>query len=129
MFPAAFTATTATSIGFSRDNWFNAFGANDYQSLVGTPTIFAFDNSQAGSVINNGNLAVSEGQNLTLLGGNVINNGQLSAPGGTITIAAVPGQNTVRISQPGSPLSLEIEPPRDTSGQILRLIHAIYPLF
>ncbi|NES21201.1 MAG: filamentous hemagglutinin N-terminal domain-containing protein [Symploca sp. SIO3E6] len=33
--PAAFTATTATSIGFGDGNWFHALGVNDYQSLVG----------------------------------------------------------------------------------------------
>jgi filamentous hemagglutinin family protein len=117
--PASFTATTATGIGFGSNKWFNVSDSNDYQDLVGTPTTFAFDSSQPGSIVNAGKLAVSEGQNLTLVGGNVINTGQLSAPGGNIIIAAVPGQNTVRISQPGSLLSLEIEPPRDSQGQIL----------
>ncbi len=36
--------------------------------------------------------------------------GQLSAPGGNITVAAVPGESLVRISQPGNLLSLEIQP-------------------
>jgi hypothetical protein len=66
--------------------------------------------SQPGSIINAGNLAVQQGQNLTLLGGSVVNTGQLTAPGGNITLAAVPGANLVRISQPGHLLSLEIEP-------------------
>ncbi len=117
--PASFTATTATGIGFSGNNWFNAFGVNDYQKLIGTPSTFAFDLSQPGSVINAGNLAVLAGQNLTLLGGSVISTGQLTASGGNITIAAVPGGNRVRISQPGHLLSLEIEPPRNADGQIL----------
>jgi len=117
--PASFTATTATGIGFGGNNWFNAFGVNSYQNLIGTPSQFAFDLSQGGSIINAGNLAVSEGQNLTLLGGSVINTGQIKAPGGNITIAAVSGENLVRISQPGHLLSLEIEPPRDKEGQIL----------
>lgn len=117
--PASFTATTATGIGFAGDKWFNAFGSNDYRNLVGNPSTFAFDNAQPGSVINAGNLAVGEGQSLTLLGGSVVNTGQLTAPGGTITLAAVPGQNLVRISQPGHVLSLEIAPPRDNAGQQL----------
>lgn len=108
--PAAFTATTATGIGFGNNNWFSAKGNNNYQSLIGTPNQLAFDASKPGSIVNAGNLAVSVGQNLTLIGGNVINTGQLSATGGNITIAAVPGQNLVRISQPGHLLSLEIEP-------------------
>ncbi len=40
----------------------------------------------------------------------VINTGKLSAPGGQITVAAVPGSNAVRISQAGNLLSLEISP-------------------
>lgn len=117
--PASFTATTATGIGFGNTNWFNAFGNNDYKNLVGTPSAFAFDLSQAGSIINAGNLAVSQGQTLTLVGGSVIDTGQLAAPGGTIAIASVPGENLVRINQPGHLLSLEIEPPRNNNGQIL----------
>ncbi|NER52404.1 MAG: filamentous hemagglutinin N-terminal domain-containing protein, partial [Symploca sp. SIO1A3] len=117
--PADFTATTATGIGFGGDNWFNGFGENDYQNLIGTPSKLAFDLAQGGSILNRGELGVSEGQNLALIGGNVLNTGQLRATGGKITIAAVGGGNLVRISQPGHLLSLEIEPPRDTSGQIL----------
>jgi filamentous hemagglutinin family protein len=117
--PASFTATTATGIGFGGNNWFNAIGNNNYQNLIGTPSIFAFDNAQPGSIVNGGNLAVGEEQNLTLLGGNVINTGQLTAPSGTITLAAVPGENLVRITQPGHLLSLEVSVPRDNQGQQL----------
>jgi len=115
--PASFTATTATGIGFGENNWFNATGSNNYSNLIGTPSKFAFDNAQGGSIVNAGNLVVGEGKSLTLLGSNVINTGQLAAPSGTITIAAVPGENLVRLSQPGHLLSLEILPPRDNQGQ------------
>ncbi len=112
--PADFTATTATGIGLKTDSsethWFHAFGNNNYQALVGTPSQFAFSYSQSGAIANSGNLAVEEGKSLTLLGGSVLNTGQLTAPSGTITIAAVPGSNLVRISQPGHLLSLEIDP-------------------
>ena len=117
--PASFTATTATGIGFDGNNWFNAFGENNYQTFIGTPSQFAFDNAQSGVIVNAANLAVQQGQNLTLLGGSAINTGQLKAPGGTITIAAVPGENLVQISQTGHLLSLEIEPPRDNNSQQL----------
>ena len=115
--PAAFTATTADGIGFG-DHWFNATGVNNYTALVGTPSTFAFTTNQPGSIINAGNLAVSQGQNLTLLGGTVVNTGQLSAPAGQIIMAAVPGSNLVRLSQSGHLLSLEIDPtaPAATSG-------------
>jgi len=117
--PGDFTATTATGIGFGEGNWFNAFGGNEYQDLVGNPSGFAFDLAQPGSVINAGNLAVTEGHNLTLLGGTVISTGELAAPGGNLTVAAVPGESLVRISQPGQLLSLEIAPPRDSEGMLL----------
>jgi filamentous haemagglutinin family N-terminal domain len=38
--PASFTATTATSIGFGNQNWFQAIGENQWQNLVGTPRDF-----------------------------------------------------------------------------------------
>jgi filamentous hemagglutinin family protein len=116
--PADFFATTATEIGFD-GGWFNAFGDNDYPNLIGTPSQFAFDFNNPGSIINAGNLTVAAGHNLTLLGGTVVNTGTLTAPEGNITLATVPGTSLVRISQPGNLLSLEIEPPRDTNGQIL----------
>ncbi len=117
--PAAFTATTATGIGFNNNQWFNAIGNNNYNNFIGTPSQFAFDLAKSGNIINAGKLTVPLGSNLTLLGGNVINTGQLTAPSGNITITAVPNQNVVKISQPGNILSLEIAPPRDATGQIL----------
>ncbi|MBD2459710.1 CHAT domain-containing protein [Oscillatoria sp. FACHB-1407] len=106
--PASFTATTATGIGFG-NTWFSAVGSNDYANLVGNPDQFAFTVAQPGSVLNAGELTVAEGESLTLLGGTVINTGTLSAPGGSVTIAAVPGENRVRVSQEGLLLSLELE--------------------
>jgi filamentous hemagglutinin family protein len=113
--PAAFTATTANGIGFG-DKWFNAVGTNDYTSLLGNPDAFAFTQPEAGAIINAGNLAVESGQNLTLLGGTVISTGTVSAPGGKVTIAAVPGEKLVRISQEGSVLSLDL--PVETKAAI-----------
>ncbi|HIK12453.1 MAG TPA: CHAT domain-containing protein [Oscillatoriaceae cyanobacterium M33_DOE_052] len=103
----SFTATTATGIGFD-SGWFEAFGNNDYGALVGNPNAFSFRIAQPGSIINVGDLAVING-NLNLIGGTVVNSGSLMAPGGDITVAAVPGSNIIRISQPGHLLSLEVE--------------------
>lgn len=108
--PASFTATTATGIGFGNNNWFQTVGNNNYANLSENPTAFVFNSAQPGSIINAGNLTVPQGQNLTLLGGNVINTGKLTAPDGTISLVAVPGNNLVRISQPGHLLSLEVAP-------------------
>src|SRR4028119_1188511 len=114
--PAAFTATTANGIGFG-NNWFNATGANDYNALSGTPSTLAFTTNQPGSIINAGNLAVSQGQNITLVGGTVVSTGQLTAPGGQVAVVAVPGENLVHLSQPGYLLSLEIQPLAATGSQ------------
>ncbi|MBD2353256.1 CHAT domain-containing protein [Tolypothrix sp. FACHB-123] len=114
--PADFTVSTANAIGIG-NNWFQVSGTNDYASLIGNPTTFYFNTSQPGSIINLVNLTVSEG-NLNLLGGTVVSTGQLSAPTGNITVASVPGQNLVRISQAGNLLSLEIPANAPTSGNI-----------
>ncbi|MEA5468887.1 filamentous hemagglutinin N-terminal domain-containing protein, partial [Spirulina sp. 06S082] len=113
-----FFATTATGIGFN-GNWFEAIGSNNYADLQGDPNQFAFDLVQPGSIVNVGNLSVGEGRNLTLLGGIVVNTGTLTAPGGNIAIAAIPGTSLVRISRLGTLLSLEIEAPRDVKGNLI----------
>jgi filamentous hemagglutinin family protein len=111
--PASFTATTATGIGFD-NGWFHAAGDNNYAALIGTPSNFVFNSaSQPGGIVNAGQLAVPNGENLTLLGGTVVNTGQLVAPTGTVTVAAIPGQRSVRITQAGSLLSLEVQPIAD----------------
>jgi len=117
--PADFTATTATGIGFENNTWFNASGTNNYQTLTGTPNQFSFNVSQPGTIVNAGELSVLPGQTVTLLGGTVINTGTITAAGGTVTVAAVPGSNLVKISQPGKLLSLEIEQPTNGMGEPL----------
>jgi filamentous hemagglutinin family protein len=107
--PAGFTATTAHTIGFGSSQ-FNAVGTNNYADLLGNPTAFGFPALQPGTILNAGSLSVGPGQALGLLGGTVVNTGNLTAPGGQITVVAVPGTSLVRLSQPGSLLSLEIQP-------------------
>ncbi|MBD2440968.1 CHAT domain-containing protein [Nostoc sp. FACHB-110] len=116
--PASFTATTATKIIFDNGFGFDSYSANNYAELVGNPANFVFDVSQPGSIINAGSIAVPQGQNLFLLGGNVVNTGTLTASEGKITIVAVPGSSLVRISQPGHILSLEIDPKAITDSGI-----------
>jgi filamentous hemagglutinin family protein len=107
--PAAFTATTASGIGFE-GGWFNGIGENNFEALVGQPTSFAFALNQPGAIANFGNLNVTDGQSIHLLGGTVLNQGQLNAPNGQIILAAVAGSSRVRLSQVGSPLSIEVVP-------------------
>ncbi|NER47509.1 MAG: CHAT domain-containing protein [Symploca sp. SIO1A3] len=113
--PAAFTATTATSIGFD-GGWFNAVGTNNYSALVGSPNGFQFATSQPGAIINAAHLTVPAGQNLSLVGGTVVSTGSLTATDGNITVTAVPGTSLVRINGAGQILSLEIAPPTDSQG-------------
>ncbi|EGJ34924.1 hemagglutination activity domain protein [Moorena producens 3L] len=109
--PGSLTATTATDIGFGDNNWFSAFGDNDYLSLIGTPSVFRFETlGTPGAIINQGQLEVTPGNNLTLLGGTVISTGELAAQEGKITVAAVPGESLVKITQEGHLLNLEIHP-------------------
>lgn len=114
--PADFTATTATGIRLG-DAWFNAVGPNDYQALVGTPNAFAFATTQPGVVLNAGTLTLNPNRHLALIGGTAINTGTLSVPGGQITLAAIPGESIVRISQPGHVLSLDVQPLTLADGQ------------
>ena len=117
--PGAFSATTATGIQFN-NQWFNAISKNDYASLVGNPSAFTFPEEPA-AIINNGNLQVKPGQNVTLMAGSVVNNGTITAPGGEIRIAAVPDRSIVRISKEGHLLNLEISSdrfPNNPDGQI-----------
>lgn len=107
--PADFTATTATAVGFG-SQWLSTIGDNNYAALVGMPSEFAFSTPQLGAIVNSGHLAVGEGQNLTLLGGTIVSTGKLDAPFGQITVASVPGEGVVRISQAGHLLSLEVLP-------------------
>ncbi|MEM9216574.1 MAG: CHAT domain-containing protein [Cyanobacteria bacterium P01_F01_bin.150] len=114
--PSSFTATTATGIGFGDNQWFSAFGDNNYSSLGGNPTAFAFTAANPGALVNAGELMVSPGRSLMLLGGTVINTGSLTAPDGDITIAAVEGENLVRIGQENSLLTLELETTADVTA-------------
>jgi filamentous hemagglutinin family protein len=120
--PAAFTATTAQGIGLG-DRWFNAWGQNNYSSLTGLPSQFAFTDA-SGAIANTANLTLKPNQTLTLLGGTVVNTGKLTAPGGQIAIAAIPGEKLVRVTSPGSLLSLALPlgpPPYPSSSQAATL--------
>ncbi len=106
--PASLIATGASGIGFGNDR-FSAVGANDYQSLTGSPRALIFPEVPSGSVYNMGNLAVGEGHNLLLVGNSSMNIGTLSAPGGNVWITPVPTESLVRIGQRGHLLSLEVD--------------------
>jgi len=106
--PGAFTATTATGIGFG-NGWLQAFNSNDYGALGGEPSGFAFALDNPGIIVNQADLAVAPRQSITLVGGTVIQTGSLTAAEGDITIMAVPGQHQVQIHHSAMVLSLEID--------------------
>lgn len=103
--PGSFAAVTANSVDFATGE-FGAFGDVDYQALVGAPQGFSFATETSGAIVNTGDLAVAPGSDLILLGDTVVNTGTLTAPGGTITVAAIPETQQIRISQDGMVLGL-----------------------
>ncbi|NEQ52607.1 MAG: filamentous hemagglutinin N-terminal domain-containing protein, partial [Leptolyngbya sp. SIO3F4] len=105
----SFTAATANRIGFG-GSWWEAIGTSDYDQMVGDPTQFSFSAFQPGSVVNLGDLAVGENQDLTLLGGNVVNTGSVSAPGGRITLASSTGPQTITLGSTAGLLTMELSP-------------------
>jgi filamentous hemagglutinin family protein len=124
--PAAFTATTANGIQIG-NQWFGtATSASALSTLTGTPNAFAFTTAQPGSIFNAGNLAVNQGQSITLIGGTVVNTGVLAAPGGTVTIAAIPGEKLVRLSPSGGVLSLDL--PTEVKASVDGTMQPLTPL-
>jgi filamentous hemagglutinin family protein len=121
----SFAATTASGVLFDAA-LFNVLGANDYSQLTGAPTGFAFTGEE-GAIVNAADLAVMPGESITLVGGQVISTGTLTAPGGDITIAAIPDSNLVRISQADRVLSLELESYRQRLRLPYRLSRWLYP--
>ncbi|MEM9164942.1 MAG: filamentous hemagglutinin N-terminal domain-containing protein, partial [Cyanobacteria bacterium P01_F01_bin.4] len=107
--PGSLTATTADGISLAGGR-FDVIGNPDYAALVGQPNTLWFRVVQPGAVVNAGDLQLGDNQTLMLVGGTVVNDGTLSTAGGEIAIAAVPGEQLVRLSPTGSILSYEISP-------------------
>lgn len=113
-----FFATTATTIQLTDGGRFDALGTMDYGTLTGDPSLFIFDPMQPGAIINMADLSVGAGQSLGLMGGTVDSQGGLTA--GHLLVSSL-GRGAVRISQPGSLLSLEIVPLRNTPGHLAEI--------
>jgi filamentous hemagglutinin family protein len=104
--PASFTATTANGIQFSNGWWGTETDAAQMTNLSGNPIGLGFNTT--GTIVNAGNLTVNNGQQITLLGGTVVNTGTIEAPGGKVTIAAIPNEKLVRITPDGGLLSVDL---------------------
>lgn len=112
--PAGLTVTTADGVGFEA-GWFGEAIVGGSEGLNGAPTgEWVFVSGDSGAIANQGNLSLAPNADLSLISGSVINTGTLSSPGGNITLAAVPGESVVRLSQQNSLLTLELSTPDDT---------------
>ncbi|WP_434686317.1 filamentous hemagglutinin N-terminal domain-containing protein [Pseudanabaena minima] len=113
--PASFSATTASGIQVG-NGWFGINSSVDeVRNLTGNVTGYAFTNTlpsvapnPSGVILNEGNLNVSAGKSVTLVGGMVVNTGTIATPSGNITIAATPDNKFIKITSEGSLLSLEL---------------------
>ncbi|NEP58480.1 MAG: DUF4347 domain-containing protein, partial [Symploca sp. SIO2G7] len=104
--PGSFGVTTASRMGFA-DGYFNADGANVYSNLTGNPTSLIFDQDNPSWIINEADLAVNSGASLWAVGGGIVSTGTIA--GGEVTLAAVPGNNQVRLSHEGMVLNLVLD--------------------
>ncbi|MFN5855590.1 MAG: CHAT domain-containing protein [Pseudanabaenaceae cyanobacterium] len=107
----SFYATTGTGMTFAPGGNLGSNFQVDKNSTTfpnGDPQSIQFAATQPAAIINQGNLAVREGQTLSLTGGTVVNTGNLSAPQGNITLQSVSGQQQVEIRSPNSVLGLSV---------------------
>ncbi len=102
--PASFYVSTADQVLLDT-GVFNAAGGNDWGTLGGNVVGWRFAQATTGFIVNQAPLTVPGA--IALLAPVVINTGHVSS-GGPITLAAIPEPGIVRLSQPGSLLSLEI---------------------
>ncbi|MEM6518985.1 MAG: filamentous hemagglutinin N-terminal domain-containing protein [Cyanobacteria bacterium P01_C01_bin.70] len=103
----SFAATTASGVLFD-DVIFSVLSGDDFSQVAGTPAGFVFAMDEAGTLVNAADLNVAAGESITLIGSQVVSTGTLTAPGGEITIAAIPEAGIVRISHPDMVLNLEV---------------------
>jgi filamentous hemagglutinin family protein len=84
----SFVASTASGIELGEDGYFSATQPQSSRLLAVSPGALFYNAVAAsgGSITNVGNLAVGQGEFLTLAGGTVTSTGSLTAPGGTIQV-------------------------------------------
>jgi filamentous hemagglutinin family protein len=118
----SFVGSTANSFNFGGGKEFSATNPSAPPLLtVSVPLGVQFNQAQPSAVVNSGNLSVSTGKNLALLGGTVVSTGQLSAPGGQIALAAVPGGSVVNLSPSAQLLNIDTSSPVLSGGSFTTL--------
>lgn len=105
----SFYATTATSIGFRTGDVLDS-NINNRFFPSSNPADFRFAVDRPAAIINQANLAVKPGGNISLAGGSVISTGNLNASNGSIDIASVPGNSTLILRSPDFIIGIEVRP-------------------
>ncbi len=108
----AFVASTAEGFIFPGGDVFSATNPNAAPLLTVSaiaPVGLQFEGS-GGAIINAGNLAVEPGQGLSLVGGTVVNQGNLVAPGGKVSLVAMPEGRLVELGNQGEVVGWQLTP-------------------
>ena len=105
----SFVGSTANSLKFPDGSEFSATDTNSPPPLltINTPLGLQLGRGSTAAIVNQGNLAVQPGQNLTLVGNSINNTGNLTTSGGQISIAAVGGEGFASLGESGELVGLE----------------------
>jgi len=88
----SFLASTADRFDFGNGLGYSATNPQAPPMLtLSVPIGLQYGSHHTGTIANAGHLAVGPGQNIALIAGTVANTGSLVAPGGEVTLLAVPG--------------------------------------
>ncbi|MDX2253942.1 MAG: filamentous hemagglutinin N-terminal domain-containing protein, partial [Pseudanabaenaceae cyanobacterium bins.39] len=103
----SFNVSTGTGLGFDQNQKF-IVDRNSLNFPSGDPKNIQFAVSQPAAIINQGNLSVAAGKDITITAGTVVNSGNLSAPNGNVSLAAVSGNSQVELRSPDLVLGLSV---------------------
>ncbi|NKB17226.1 MAG: filamentous hemagglutinin N-terminal domain-containing protein [Pseudanabaena sp. CRU_2_10] len=103
----SFYATTAPTLGFASGEIFNSDLRNSSFPTT-NPINVQFTVERPAAIINQGNLTVRSGENISLIAGSVVSTGSLKAPNGSVDLGAIAGNNTVILRSPGFVTGLEV---------------------
>ncbi|WP_424098515.1 filamentous hemagglutinin N-terminal domain-containing protein [Moorena producens] len=103
----SFVGSTANSLVFGNGTEFSATNPEEPPLLtINITPGLQYGQNPPQPIVNAGNLAVGQGQNVTLVGGSVISTGDILAPGGEINLVAVPPETLVQLGQAGQILTV-----------------------
>ncbi len=103
----SFYATTAPTLGFASGEIFTSDLRNSSFPTT-NPINVQFAVEQPAAIINQGNLAVRSGENISLIAGSLVSTGSLQAPNGSVDLGAIAGNNTVILRSPDFVTGLEV---------------------